>query len=72
MEEYIKLTSMPWPVLAFDKKNTRLLSSFFPKGIPCLVFLDEHGNPVPPNPDNKYIPPEEVLRTIEHTVPSTP
>jgi len=72
MEEYIKLTSMPWPVLAFEKKNTRLLSAYFPKGIPCLVFLDEHGNPVVPNPSNKYIPPEEVLRTMEHTVPSAP
>lgn len=72
MEEYIKSTGMPWPVLAFEKKNTRLLSAFFPKGIPCLVFLDAQGNLVTPNPGNKYIPPEEVLRTIERTVPSVP
>ena len=72
MEEYIKSTGMPWPVLAFEKKNTRLLSAFFPKGIPCLVFLDQQGNLVTPNPENRYIPPEEVLRIIEHTVPSVP
>lgn len=68
MQEYIKLTSMPWPVFSFAKKETRLLSAYFPKGIPCLVFLDENGKPVIPNPGNKYIPPQEVLRTIESTV----
>jgi len=68
MQEYIKLTSMPWPTFAFAKKDTRLLSAYFPKGIPCLVFLDENGKSLIPNPSNKYIPPQEVLRTIESTV----
>jgi len=69
MQEYIKLTSMPWPALSFHNKDTRLLSQFSPKGIPCLVFLDQDGKLVTPNPDNKYIYPEEVLHTIESTVP---
>ena len=68
MQEYIKLMSMPWPTFAFAKKDTRLLSAFFPKGIPCLVFLDEHGKQVVPDVQNRPVTLQDVLHTIETTV----
>jgi thioredoxin-related protein len=48
MLQYMIDDKMPWPAVAYDRLKDRHPVHDFPvKGIPCLIILDESGQPLP-------------------------
>ena len=74
MEAYMKKDAMPWPALAFAKKNMKkALTQYAGPGIPCLVLVDAAGKVLSDSyVGTNYVGPNKVLRDIEATLQSEP
>lgn len=66
MEEYMKDDKMPWPALAYNKRDRSPLAKYSGRGIPCLVIIDGEGNVLSHSyVDGNYVGPSKVLRDLE-------
>ena len=67
---YMKSAAMPWPAVAFDKKQSCGLKSYAGNGIPCLVLIDGEGKVLSHSyVKGKYRGPRAVLSEIAQLVP---
>jgi hypothetical protein len=66
MESYFSQTNMPWPALAYDKRNGRAgaIQNDLVKQIPCLVLADASGRVLANTSDNDSNP-DKVLAQLD-------
>jgi nucleoredoxin len=72
MSKYIKDDGMPWPVVAYDKRQNELFQKYASQGIPYLVLVDKEGKALTDKPGNEWQHPAEVLEQIEKIVGGKP
>lgn len=74
MESYMSEDSMPWPALAFTKKNgNKSVTQYAGRGIPCLVFIDADGKVLSHSYEGtNYVGPGKVLADMEKMLGSVP
>ncbi|MBE2179218.1 MAG: redoxin domain-containing protein [Chthoniobacterales bacterium] len=66
MEDYMKEDKMPWPALAFTKRDRSPLAKYKGNGIPCLVIIDGEGNVLSDSyVGGNYVGPSKVLKDLE-------
>ncbi len=66
MEDYMKEDKMPWPALAFTKRDRSPLAKYKGNGIPCLVVIDGEGNVLSDSyVGDNYVGPSKVLKDLE-------
>ena len=73
-EAYMKMDSMPWPALAYNKiKSKKQLTAYCGPGIPCLVLCDASGKVLSDSYEGeKYVGPYKVMTDIETTLKANP
>jgi nucleoredoxin len=65
MGEYMRTHKMPWPAVRFGAADDGILK-FSGSSIPWLAAVSDSGLPLTKNGvDKKYLPPTEVLNSIE-------
>ena len=67
MDTYMKENKMPWPAVAYTKRDTKeALKKYAGKGIPCLVLVDAQGNVLSHSYNGEeYIGPEKVIADLD-------
>lgn len=66
MQEYMKDDKMPWPALAYNRRDRSPLAKYSGRGIPSLVIIDGEGNVLSHSyVDGKYLGPSKVLKDLE-------
>lgn len=66
MEDYMKDDKMPWPALAFTKRDRSPLAKYSGRGIPCLIIIDGEGNVLSDSyVGDNYVGPSKVLKDLE-------
>ena len=73
-EAYMKMDSMPWPALAYNKiKSNKQLAGYAGPGIPCLVLCDANGKVLSHSYEGTtYVGPQKVMADIEATLKADP
>ncbi|MDB6132943.1 MAG: Thioredoxin [Verrucomicrobiales bacterium] len=66
MEEYMKVDSMPWPVISYrNVARMKEIKEFCGDGIPCLVLVDRDGKVISDtNVGGQYLGPQKVMNDI--------
>lgn len=73
MEKYMTGDKMPWPAVAYDKRDRSPLSGVSSGGIPGLVVLDGDGKVLARTyVDGKYIGPQKVLDELDKLLRAAP
>ena len=73
MAKYMKDDDMPWPALAFDKKQGSALAKYSGRGIPCLVLIDDQGKVLSHSYEGeKYVGPRKVLEDMDKMLKANP
>lgn len=66
MENYIREDKMPWPAIAYNKRDRSPLAKYAGRGIPCLVVIDGEGNVLSHSYEGKtFVGPSKVLKDLE-------
>jgi nucleoredoxin len=72
MSKYIKDDGMPWPVVAYDKRQNELFQKYASDGIPYLVLINKDGQALTAKPGNEWQSPAGTLEQIEKIVGGKP
>ncbi len=72
MQKYIKDDKMPWPVVAYDKRQNELFQKYASEGIPYLVLIGKDGTALTAKQGNEWQSPAGILPQIEKIVSGNP